>query len=66
MRTPLTKDQARDEATKIANAENIIMVVLYERYAEEPDDSLKFGYCPKNQAKAFMHDEVVETIHPES
>ena len=57
----MTKEQATAEATKVANDDNIVMVVTFNPYDEEP---AQYGYFPEGATKIFKFDEVIETIYP--
>ena len=57
----MTKEEATAEATKVANDDNIVMVVTFNPYDEEED---KFGFFPEGATKIFKFDEVIETIYP--
>jgi len=60
----MSKETAIAEATKIANKDNITMVVTFNAYAEYEED--QFGYYP---AVAFpvveKFEEVIQTIRPQ-
>ncbi len=59
----MSKETAIIEATKIANEDNIVMVVTFNKYAEYEED--QYGYYP---AVAFpvvaKFEQIVETIEP--
>ena len=59
----MSKETAIAEATKIANKDNIVMVVTFNEYAEYETD--QYGYYP---ATAFpiveKFERIVETIEP--
>ena len=60
----MTKEQATKEATKIAHRDKIQMVVTFNPYAENLDESQNFGYHPHAAIGIFKHEKVVDTIRP--
>ena len=60
----MTKEQATDEATEIAKNDGIRMVVTFDPYAENEDDTQNFGYFPQAAIEIFSHEEVIDTIEP--
>jgi hypothetical protein len=60
----MTKKQATSEATEIAKRDGIRMVVTFDPYAEEADDTQKFAYFPERAIQIFAHEEVIDTIEP--
>ncbi len=61
----MTKDQATTEATEIARRDRIQMVVTFDPYAENLDESQNYGYHPHAAVGIFIHEEVVDTIGEE-
>lgn len=58
----MTREQATTEATEIAHRNGIQMVVTFDPYAENLDESQNYGYHPHAAVGIFNHEEVVETI----
>lgn len=60
----MTKKQAIEEAKEIAKRDGIQMVVTFDPYAENPDETQNYGYHPYAAVGIFKHEEVVKTIRP--
>ena len=59
----MSKESAIKEATEIANKDNIIMVVTFNKYAEF--ESEEFGYYPAVAHACVPHEEIIHRIIPE-
>jgi hypothetical protein len=60
----MTREQATREATEIANRDRIRMVVTFDPYAENADETQNFGFFPESAIEIFSHENVEETIVP--
>jgi hypothetical protein len=61
-KTSMKEAQAKKEANKIASRDQIRMVVIFNPYAEEPEEAERFGFYPETAARIFLHDKTIETI----
>lgn len=61
----MTREQATREARQIAESDRIEMVVTFNPYTDESvDDAEKYGFFPARAKHIFRHEEVIETIKP--
>ncbi len=60
----MTREQAVDEATAIAEREGIRMVVTFDPYAENQDETQNFNYFPKAATGIFKYEKIKATIEP--
>jgi len=58
----MTLLQAVREATEIAKRDRIRMVVTFNPYAENPDETQKYSYFPHSAKHIFKYERVVDTI----
>lgn len=60
----MTREQATKEATEIAERDGIHMVVTFNPYADNPDETQNYGYFPSDASGIFKYEKVLETIQP--
>ena len=62
----MTRDKAVEEATLIAEQENIVMSVTFNPYGEEEDRCGWYSYHPQVADHIFSHERVVKIVKPTS
>ena len=60
----MTLDDAKSEATLLADDEHLVMAVYFDPYGEEEKLDDRYGYMPLTALSIFQYHELIETIHP--